>query len=155
VNERERRLFVAGMLVLFSGLGLLSHGCARVVAGGGHVFGAERVEGRIVEILERPSTRPGARRNARVHEAEVEFRTAEGRTIRLWDRTGRIGGGRAVGESVDVYYDPREPEKALLDGTAPFTVTPYLFELVAGWLVFPVGAFLLFKTIQIPKAKRT
>ena len=144
MNEAELKAFAKGMLLLFFGLGLVAHGCARVVGGGGHVFGAERAEGRIVEIHKRPSKNPGPRRGM-VHEAEVEFTAGERRSVRVWDRTGLTGAGRAVGDPVDVYYDPVEPEKALIGGTAPFTLTPYLFELVAGWIVVPIGAFILFK----------
>ena len=150
------KLLFGGMAVLFFGLLLVAHGCTVVMGGGGHVFGAERTDGRIVEIRKRPSNNPGRRRGL-VHEATVEFNAA-GRTIKLDDNTGLTGATRSVGETVPVSFDAREPEKALIGGTAPFTVTPYLFELIAGWLIVAVAGVAMARGKALaaaePKARR-
>ena len=47
--------------------------------------------------------------------------------------------------TLEVPLDPAAPEKALIGGTEPFTVTPYLFEWFAGLVVTLVAAAMMFR----------
>jgi len=137
---RAGRLGWAVAAMVF-GMLLLNHGCSRYFGGGGHVFGAEVAQGEVVATKSRPST--SGRRRGMVIEATVEFATADGRRIRVEDKTGHTGSLHPKGERLPVYYDPANPEAALIGGTAPFTVTPYLFEGVAGLVLLVAGGVLL------------
>lgn len=146
------KLVMWGLAALMFGLLLVSHGCARFVGGGGHVFGAEVTEGKVVEIRKRASTSQ-RRIKGLVHEATVEFSTGT-RAVRIDDNTGLTGATHGKGERVHVYFDPAEPEKALVGGTAPFTVTPYLFEWLAGLLVVAVAAVLMVRGAKFKREGR-
>jgi hypothetical protein len=136
------RLILRGIAALVIGLSLTGHGCARFVGGGGHVFGAEVAEGRVVDVRTRQADFGRQRGLATVHEVVVEF-PADGRAVRIEDATGATGAEHDKGSTVKVYYDPAAPHLALIGGTAPFSGIQYVIEWLFGVATLIVAGMLM------------
>jgi hypothetical protein len=137
-------LVLWGVGVLLFGLLLVMHGCARFVGGGGHVYGAQVAEGRVIEVTLRPQDFGRNRGIGTVRETIVEF-TVGGKTVRLRDTIGAVGEDKEKGALVPVYYDPASPEKAMIGGNAPFTGLQFFLEWLAGMVTLGAAGYLMYR----------
>jgi hypothetical protein len=143
-SPRDQRAIVA-VAVMVVGTLLLMHGCTRFLTGGGHVLGAEEVEGTIVEVVERQVDFGRGRGPARVLDVYVEYPIGAGRTLRVRDGFGGSGDNPAKGKTVKVYFDKQAPERAMVGGSEPMTGIHYLIEWLAGIAAIVASIFMLLR----------
>ncbi|ABU59676.1 DUF3592 domain-containing protein [Roseiflexus castenholzii] len=72
-----------------------------------------KAQGAVVEVVSR--TRTQGEKRSTLHYAVVEFRTANGETIRFEDTMGSNPPAYRVGDAVEVLYDPQTPQSAMID----------------------------------------
>ena len=134
-------LVLKAFAVLLLGMVLLLHGCSRFLLGGGIVIGAEVAEGTVVEVHRYQKEHRVGRGLASFMDVHVEYPLGD-RKVRVQDSLGMSGENPEKGDRVKVYYDPKEPEKAVVGGSLPMTGIQYLLEWLVG-IATCVGALML------------
>ncbi|MBZ5486802.1 DUF3592 domain-containing protein [Halomonas aquamarina] len=87
---------------------------------------AVSAEGTVIELVERRSE------DSITYRPVVEFVTGDGTQVEFTSRVGSNPPGYAIGERVEVLFDPDNPNNARLDG---------FFESMGAWLIFgAIGA---------------
>ncbi|MGC9041514.1 MAG: DUF3592 domain-containing protein, partial [Roseiflexus sp.] len=101
-----------------------------------------KAQGAVVEVISRTSTRSGERKT--LFYAVVEFRTANGETIRFEDTMGSNPPAYRVGDAVEVLYDPQTPQSAMIDSW--WIWMPSTIVMVVG------GSFAVIGGLALPDA---
>lgn len=100
--------------------------------------------GRVVEVVSQTETRGGERRT--LYYPVVEFIASSGQTIRFQDRTGSNPPAYRGGETVQVRYDPRTPQDAMIASWANLWL-PSTILLAAGGASVLLGAWVLLRAL--------
>ena len=90
----------------------------------------------------------GRTRNT-LYKPTVRFQTADGRVIDYTPNTSNSWSNYRVGENVPVYYDPQQPEKAIVGTTFKLWFPFFLFGF-AGGIFSLVGAFFVLISMNLP-----
>ena len=100
---------LGGIMILIIGSGVLFFGLQLRTWTQNEIATMLPAEGRVVQMVSR--TNKGSTQFYPI----VEFRTAEGQTIRFQGRTGTNPPSYRVGDTVKVRYDPQTPQSAVID----------------------------------------
>lgn len=108
-------LFIIAMWMILSNIFLLLRG--------------ERTTGIVVDYEARRGSKGGT-----THAEVVEFKTADGKTIRFAERASRTRFVFRTGHSVNVIYDPDKPHKARINSFFALYISPIILLFVGSCL---------------------
>ncbi len=111
-TNRIRGLW-GGPIMLVIGLGILFLGLQWRTFTQNQIAAMLTSEGRVVDVVSRTKTSGGERKT--YFYPVVEFRTADGESVRFESSTGSNPSSYRVGDTVRVRYDPQTPQSALID----------------------------------------
>lgn len=98
---------------------------------------AEKTTGTVVDYRSRRSSKGGV-----THAEVVEFQGPDGRTVQFVEKTYRSRFVMNTGHTVNVLYDPNQPEKARINSFAALYSTPLILLIVGGGLfLFNISMF--------------
>lgn len=102
---------------------------------------AERASGTVVEVVARSGTDSNGNPTTYYYPV-VEFRTASGQSVRQQAATGSNPPSHRVGETVEMVYDPSDPQGARInDFTSIWLLPAVLLGIGAIFALAGVGAF--------------
>ena len=134
-KERSRTDW-APRVCLALGVVLLVGGAIAFVHTERFVSGSERATGTVIDL----SSRTDSDGDVMYHPV-VRFTTAEGRTVQFVSGTGSSPASQSEGDSVEVLYDPDDPQDAKLSGFFDLWLWPFaLSALGVAFLVFGLFA---------------
>ena len=111
-TNRIRGLW-GGPIMLVIGLGILFLGWQWRTYTQNQIATMLPAEGRVVDVVSRTKTSGGERKTN--FYPVVEFRTADGESVRFESSTGSNPSAYRVGDAVKVRYDPQTPQSAVID----------------------------------------
>lgn len=104
---------LSGPIVLVIGLGILFLGWQWRTFTQNQIATMLLAEGKVVEVVSRTKTSSGERKT--YFYPVVEFRTADGESVRFESSTGSNPSAYRVGDAVKVRYDLQTPQSAVID----------------------------------------
>jgi hypothetical protein len=94
------------------------------------VSGSERATGTVIDLSSRTDSDGTV-----VYHPIVRFTTAEGRTVQFVSGSGSSPAAQSEGDSVEVLYDPDDPQDAKLSGFFDLWLWPLAFAALGGMFV--------------------
>lgn len=138
-------LLLIGVLFVLIGIAILIGGAVAAVKQVRKSGRGVEATGTVVDLVKRVFN-PGS---AGVYCPVVDFTTASGQPVRFESQFGSVPAGHRVGESIEVRYDPADPQKAEVDSTTVnwfvpgCTIGMGLLFLVMGLVFVVIGIVVL------------
>ncbi|WP_281232747.1 DUF3592 domain-containing protein [Flavobacterium gelatinilyticum] len=108
---------------------------------------AETVQGTVVELISKRSD------NSITYAPVISFTTKEGNKIEFTSSVSSNPSSYNVGESVEVLYDPKAPNKANINGFSSLWIGPLILGIL-GVIFFLIGFIIILYGITKQKKKR-
>ncbi len=125
---------LGGPIMLVIGLGILFLGLQWRTFTQNQIAAMLTSEGRVVEVISRTKTSGGERKT--YFYPVVEFRTADGESVRFEGSTGSNPSSYRVGDTVRVRYDPQTPQSAVIDSWRDVLMPLIIMIAIGGGLTF-------------------
>jgi hypothetical protein len=126
--------FLLSCSLIFTGLGVAVAGAILTLRTMAFLRQAATARGRYIGSAWRESAPDPAGTSRRTAYPTVEFQTATGQEIRFEARAGTPWAGRSAGQAVEVLYDPRDPQHAVVKSFVELWL-PALILLLTGLLL--------------------